>query len=802
MKYNNRILVIDDDREIWKAYKGVLAPEPDQPDSPLVKIRELMSTNSEVQVGEGDSFDVSFASQGKEGFALAQRAVQEDNPFSVAFIDVRMPPGWDGMETSVRIRQIDPHIEIVIVTAYSDRTSSEIAQALGAPGKFLFIRKPFDAEELRQLAVSLTEKWNISRREEEQRNALELVLAASPAAIFTVDRNQKITSWNPAAEKITGYRAEEIIGHTCPIPRIASNFKCRGFCGDCPLQADSSQDITIEDRAGVAKCISLNVTRVEKGPRGNCRMVVAFWDISTLKNTENALRHSESRFRAMVETTSDWVWEIDRDGALIYCSPVAERLFGYGAEELLGKDLFTTLAYKEEDSAEYRKKFEKSLAEAACFQSFEHKCRHRNGEMVVIESSGTPVLGEDGTVHGFRGIDRDISARIESERDRRHLEAQFRQSQKLEALGTLAGGIAHDLNNILTPIIGYSEIANQTTAPDHPLKTSLEIIEKSAKRAAGLIRQILAFTRKQVMEPAPINLSMLINDFSKMLRRLIRVDVKMEFDLAESVWTVSADVSQMEQVLLNLVVNARDAVQEGGKIIVRTRNENITSPVIDSDHATFSGQYVVLSVIDKGVGIDEETLKMIFDPFFTTKDIGRGTGMGLATVHGIVRQHDGHIRVETTPGRGTAFHIYLPRVDNKEIKTEEKLPILELPKGDETILVVEDDRTVLQMIEKSLKDLGYTVLTAVNGKDALNRLKKQSDDIDLVLTDLVMPEMGGWALATGIEEVRSGLPVMFMTGFAFDQEFHGLAVQQGMTVLQKPFHTQDLARMVRQCLDT
>lgn len=682
MSDNDRILVIDDDRQIWQAYKDVLAPEGPSVDSPLGRIRELMADGGNDQ-GDEKKFNLAFASQGQQGFDLVQKALANKSPYSVIFLDIRMPPGWDGMETAARIRRIDPLVEIVIVTAFSDRSRSEISRALGS-SKFLFIRKPFDAEELRQLALSLSEKWNIGYRERQHRNAL--------------------------------------------------------------IQ-------------------------------------------------------SEARFRALVETTSDWVWEVDLAGTLVYCSPVSERIFGYDAEELEGKNMFAALRMEKEDSKEYEQIFADSTRASACFQAIEHRCLHRDGWAVTIESSGTPVVDENGELIGFRGIDRDITARKQAESEKTQLEMQYRQSQKLEALGTLAGGIAHDMNNILTPIMGYCEFAQLSIGQDHPLQKSLEVIDKSAKRAAGLIRQILTFSRKQIMQSHNIDLNGLIKDFSKMLKRLIREDVDLQFDLAKGLWNIEVDISQMEQVLLNLVVNARDALSTGGHVVVTTRNENLESPLRDIDHTLFRGEYVVMSVSDDGEGIDENILKTIFDPFFTTKEKGKGTGMGLATVYGIVKQHDGFIRVDTAVKKGTTFHIYLPKADKQELEVENIALAGELIGGHETVLLVEDDEFVLDMARESLIELGYSVLTASNGNEALALFIEREAEIDLVLTDVVMPGMGGPVLVMALRKIKPNLPVLYMTGYASEQEYYGQVLKSGNIVLQKPFEAKELANSLRKALN-
>ena len=676
---NKRILVIDDDKEIWRAYQDVLSPATTSVDSPLAQA--FLEEVGESSCGDEKRFDLSFASQGQEGYAMVQEAVEQGNPYAVIFLDIRMPPGWDGMETAVHIRQVDPQVELVVVTAFSDRSRSEIARALGTPAKFLFFRKPFDVEELRQLALSLTEKWNVARREQVQRNALS---------------------------------------------------------------------------------------------------------------------RSEARFRAMIETTSDWVWEADREGTLIYCSPVSERIFDFTVDELLGKNMFAALRAKE-DNFDYEHIFLESVKAGACFQAIEHPCRHRDGSTVYIESSGTPVVNDDGQVVGFRGIDRDITARIQADKERLNLEEQMRHTQKLEALGTLAGGVAHDMNNILTPIMGYCELAHLTLDADHPMQPCLEGIDKSAKRAANLIRQILAFSRKQVMEKHLVNLTTLIEDFAKMLKRLIREDVGLKFDLDDELWTIRADVGQLEQIILNLVVNARDALEAeaDGKIIVRTRCQDVEAPLIDIDLNRFNGQYIVLSVTDNGSGIDKKIMKNIFDPFYTTKAQGKGTGMGLATIHGIVRQHNGHIRVESTKGKGATFYIYFPRTKEEKAEVELTVPIGKIVGGSETILLVEDDSVVREIATQCLIEMGYRVLTAENGKQGLALFMEKENEIDLVLSDLVMPSMGGQAMAAAIKEIKPQMPIVFMTGYASDQE---LLSQDEVTLLMKPFQTHELAGVIRRTL--
>ncbi len=675
---NRQILVIDDDLEIWKTYEAILAPWDAAAESSLGQIVHLLSPDKDMRSEPRLDFQLRFAASGEEGFRLAREARAANRPFAVAFIDIRMPPGWDGMETAVRIRAIDPHMEIVIVTAFSDRSRGEIVQTVGAPDKLLFLRKPFDPEEITQMALSLTEKWN----------------------------------------------------------------------------------------------------------------------------TEKALRDSEARFRALVETTSDWVWEMDIKGFFTYCSPVCEMIYGFRPEELSFRCLFDVLMPPDE-AARFRRTFDQCVRQALPFLGVERRSIAKDGTTVHIEASGTPVLSEDGRVIGFRGIDRDITERKKAEQEKLRVEEQYRQSQKMEALGTLAGGIAHDLNNVLTPIMGNAQLCLLTIAPENPLYSKLQNIVKSTEKAARLLRQILAFSRKQVMARKPLNLNTLINDFGKMLRRLIREDIALELDLADDLGNVNVDAGQIEQLIMNLVVNARDAVAEGGKILIRTRNTKVgAEQLFDVDHKPLAGNYVVMSVIDNGIGIDPQNMARIFDPFFTTKPAGKGTGLGLSTVYGIVKQHDGHILIDTGPDRGANFQIFLRHCEDATRDDRELANLLPVQGGNETILVAEDNPEVRQMVVSILEHYGYRVFSAASGSEALQIFYAPPHAIDLVVSDIVMPGVGGRTLADTIRKEHPYLPIIFMSGYPADVNLDDLGGKATFRYLQKPFNPQEIAEAVRGLLDS
>ncbi len=797
---NNRVLIIDDDPEIRDAYRLVLSPEQEVEKSSIAQLTRLLDNGRILKPSAPFSFELGFASQGSEGVAIAESALQNSQPFAVAFIDIRMPPGFDGMETAARIRRIDPHMEIVIVTAYSDRSREEIVRAVGAPEKLLFLRKPFDPEELIQMALSLTAKWNLARQAEEQKNELQTVLMTTPAAIFTVDQDQCVTSWNPAAEQITGFTVAQVLGQPCIIRQIGESKTCQNCFLEDRDAADRQQEVQIIDNHGVPRTLLKTGTCIKNRQGGIVRVVESFWDITARKAAEAALAESEARFRALVEATSDWVWETDAAGCFTYCSPLCATIYGYQPNELVGRPIFENLVHPEE-IAESRALFHQSVEKKCGFHNIERRSLTKEGRIIHIESSGMPVLSEDGRVVGFRGIDRDITKRKVIEKERHELETQYRQSQKLEALGTLAGGIAHDLNNVLTPIMGGAQLSLMKMQPGHPIYDNLKTIEEGVQRAAELIHQILAFSRKQVMATKPLNLTHLINSFAAMLRRLIREDIHLDFSLDEALWTIEADKNQMEQILINLVVNARDAVAEGGEITIKTANRPVPGRFNEhTDRRLGPGPYVVMSVCDNGMGMDQTTLSRIFDPFYTTKEEGKGTGLGLSTVYGIVKQHGGEIQVDSARGKGTCFDIYFPKTENclESGEQREDQPVCG---GQETILLVEDNPDVRDVARVSLNHYGYRVIEASNGIEGVRIFEELQGRIDLLFTDVVMPAMGGQTLSEALREHKTDLPVLFMSGHSYDVNTKKLAEMEGNDFIQKPFKPMDLAQKIRRMLD-
>jgi signal transduction histidine kinase len=390
--------------------------------------------------------------------------------------------------------------------------------------------------------------------------------------------------------------------------------------------------------------------------------------------------------------------------------------------------------------------------------------------------------------------------RIRLAENQQKLEAQYYQAQKMEAVGSLAGGVAHDFNNLLVPIIGYTEIAMEKSTIDKSLGFELESIHKAAKKAASLTQQILAFSRKQVLEMRSVDINEIVTEFHKMLHRLIGDNIDLRMCLASSLSPAKADRSQIEQILLNLVINARDAMPDGGSIVIETDNVFLDEDYSEKHTEVTPGFYVMVAVSDSGTGMNDETRRRIFEPFFTTKELGKGTGLGLATVHGIVKQHGGHIWIYSERDKGTIFKIYLPQAD-ESVQPEAETPNNAQPVGTETVLVVEDEEWVRGLVCRTLDSYGYRVLEAENPEKGLQVVSAYSGDIDLLLTDVIMPGMNGGELGNRVRALCPGIKVLYMSGYTENVIVRDGALIGGANYLQKPFSIRGLTQKVRAVLD-
>jgi PAS domain S-box-containing protein len=508
-----------------------------------------------------------------------------------------------------------------------------------------------------------------------------------------------------------------------------------------------------------------------------------------IKRNEQALRRSEARYRSLVQSSVYGIYRSSLEGRFLDVNPALITMLGYAsAEEVLLLDPEKDVFEQPEEHARLIEEFRL----AGRMDGFEVKWKRKDGTCITVRISGRAVSSADEPADVLEAIAEDVT-------ERRVLEDQFRQAQKMEAVGRLAGGVAHDFNNLLMVISGYTEVILAGLDVNHPLHEKGRAIQQAADRATTLTRQLLAFSRKQLLELKVVDVNAIVQDMERLLRPLIGEDVQLATVLAPAAVHTRADAGQLEQVLMNLVVNAKDAMLGGGRLTIQTQNM-----VVDENHRrgqTFirPGHYVMLSVSDSGMGMDKETQSRIFEPFFTTKEKGKGTGLGLSTVYGIVKQSGGYVMVQSEKGHGTTFNIYLPRVEGTAEMNAVPVPRA-AEGGSETVLLVEDEESVRQLVRETLQAKGYKVVEAENGEAGVAAAAKHQGRIDLVITDVVMPGMGGRELVKRLAETRPDTKVLYLSGYTEDAIVTEGSIESGTAFLQKPFTLQNLSRKVREVL--
>jgi PAS domain S-box-containing protein len=550
--------------------------------------------------------------------------------------------------------------------------------------------------------------------------------------------------------------------------------------------------MTIHRRDGSALPVDMAVTALPDGG-----VVCVSRDMTAKREAENARAQAEAKYRMLVEQVAaiSYIAELGIHGEWLYVSPQVETMFGFSTEEWLMDSRAWTQHVHPEDH-KVVEAAEEASKRGERFQA-EYRVVRKDGRVIWVSDTAVVVAGSD--AHPLmEGIIVDIT-------ERKQLETQLQQARRMEAIGRLAGGIAHDFNNLLTIIKGYTELALKRPRISPELQADVERIEDASERAGTLVRQLLAFSRRQVLQPKLVDLNSIVMGLDKLLRRLMDEDIQMTTIPGKDIGTIKADPAQMEQVIMNLVVNARDAVPTGGRLTVETANVDLDAAYA-SDHATVKpGSYVMLAVSDTGTGMSPETVAHIFEPFYTTKESGRGTGLGLSTVYGIVKQSGGYIWVYSEPGRGSSFKVYLPRVE----QPPEALPTVKVAsgqeKGTETILLVEDQPQVRELARMALSEKGYTVLVTSSPEDAESACARHGAEIHLLLTDLIMPGITGRELAKRLTARHPEMRVLYMSGYTF-----GITTQTGMqsglledgvAFLQKPFTPSALSEKVREVLD-
>ena len=509
------------------------------------------------------------------------------------------------------------------------------------------------------------------------------------------------------------------------------------------------------------------------------------------KGNEEALRRSEARYRSLVQSAVYGIYRSSVEGKFLDVNPALITMLGYNtAEELLGldpeKDVFV-------DPGELARLI-RDFRGGTHLEHIEVRWKRKDEKIITVRLSGRVVSHPQEPTDVMEIIAEDVT-------EQRVLESQFRQAQKMEAVGRLAGGVAHDFNNLLMVISGYTEVLLENTDNRNPLYPKMQAIHQATARATGVTRQLLAFSRKQMLELTVVDVNAIVSEMERLLRPLIGEKIQLQTKLAPDLGHTRADAGQIEQVIMNLVVNSRDAMPEGGTITVQTANASLNQDELRRDYSYIQpGCYVMLSVSDTGQGMDKETQARIFEPFFTTKEKGKGTGLGLSTVYGIIKQSGGYVLVQSEPNCGTTFRVYLPRVEEAAVPVTQAKPQATQNGGSETVLLVEDEESVRQLVRETLEAKGYKVLEAENGEVALHLTNEFHDPIDMLITDVVMPGMSGRELSARLCASHPHTKVLFLSGYTEDAIVHEGVLEAGTAFLQKPFTLQALARKVREVL--
>ncbi len=678
LKPNRRILIVDDNTSIHEDFRNILCPGDSE---------EAATTEMEAVLFEGEEqaphevgFELDYACQGQEGLEMVKEALAENRPYAMAFVDVRMPPGWDGIETIARMWEVYPDLQIVVCTAYADYSWEEMRAKVGQPDSLLVLKKPFDNIEVQQLAHALTKKWLLNYQTRLQMAEL-------------AEANQRLAMSEERFSKAF---------HESPVPSGIQSFPDQRF-------VDVNQRLA--------------------------------------------------------------------------------EVIGRKRDEVIGRTPAELCLWEKPAVAD--RWYEAVLREESV-RDQEANMRSQAGALREMRVSLSP-LALGGKTHVLL-LAQDVS-------ERALLERQLRQAQKMEAIGQLAAGVAHDFNNILTVIQGHAGLMQHQLTPGCPQAKSLEQITSSTARAATLIRQLLMFSRKQVLQFRHLDLNDILRNAIKMLERLVGEHVLIDFHPQTSLPAIHADGSMVEQIAMNLAVNARDAMPQGGRVSITTSLQTIHREPTPMDPESRDGEFICLTFADSGMGMDTQILSRIFEPFFTTKAVGKGTGLGLSTVFGIVRQHRGWLEVESKPNQGTTFRIYFPSSRQMAEKAE---PVVEtaLPGGRETVLVAEDEEVLRQMLVEVLKNQGYTVLEATSGRHALEVWERADRAVDLLLTDLVMPGgMMGSELAERLSSQCPSLKVIYTSGYSPGMAGREISLLQKRNFLPKPYSINKLAQCVRECLD-
>jgi two-component system, cell cycle sensor histidine kinase and response regulator CckA len=595
---------------------------------------------------------------------------------------------------------------------------------------------------------------------------------------------------NEGFTKLTGYSSDEVLGKTsaelnlwveqAPHKQTLNKLDQEGRV--------YQEEFRFRTKSGEIRHGQLSAVRMTLNDEP--LMLSITHDITDLKRAEDALRRSEADFRSVVQGAPYGIYRVTKDGQLLNVNPALVHMLGYESETELLKCNMRDEIYRDPAA---RDRLIDEHGGNSNFRELETEWRRKDGKTITVILTGKRVENSESQLASFEVFAEDVT-------ERRNLERQLLQSQKMDAIGRLAGGVAHDFNNLLAVILGHSEMLGEMEQSPR-LQKSAEAIRKATERAAALTMQLLAFSRKQVIEPKVIDVNAAVLEMEKLVRRVISEDIGFTTKLEPELGRIKIDPGQFDQVLMNLVVNARDAMPKGGRLVLETKNVDLDEAYVSHHFGAKTGPYVLLAISDTGIGMDEAMLSRIFEPFFTTKEKGKGTGLGLSTVYGIVKQAGGHIIPYSEPKHGTTMKLYFPWAEQGAAVARASKPVQSIPRGTETILIVEDESALRELTCSILEEYGYTVIGAAGVQEALEIVSEASPPIDLLLTDVVMPGMGGRELANQLQELFRGLRVLFMSGYADDVIVHRGVLSKTTRLIQKPFTKRTLLTKVRESLD-
>ncbi|MBI5098077.1 MAG: PAS domain S-box protein [Nitrospirae bacterium] len=657
-----------------------------------------------------------------------------------------------------------------------------------------------------RLAQAIQNALYVDALEENKQKYRALIESIEEKHFIYIHNTEGVFTYiSPSIIKILGYTSEEFLTHYTryltdnPVNKEVERHTELSIKGE----QQQPYEVEIYHKDGSIRWLEVSEVPVYSSNGHVLAVQGIAYDITERKQAEKDKIAGEERYRKLVDSVTDYIFTVEvRNGKAVSTKhgPGCIAVTGYSSEEYEADPYLWYRMVHEEDRESVIKHANRAIS-GESIQPLEHRIIHKNGDVKWVRNTPVPRYDKDGKLIAYDGLIVDITERKKAEEEKLRLQEQLLQSQKMEAVGLLAGGVAHDFNNILTAIIGYANIIKMKMKKEDPLKAHLDHILRSSERGAHLTQSLLAFSRKQLISPKPVDINIIIRNVQKLLGRVIAEDIELKVVLDERHLTIMADSGQMEQILMNLATNAKDAMPQGGSLTIGTEISTIDEQFIKQHGFGDRGEYALLSVADTGIGMDEKTRERIFEPFFTTKEVGRGTGLGLAMVYGAIKQNGGYITVLTEPGKGTTFNIYLPLINTmatKEITSQ----IVEIIKGGtETILIAEDDESLRELAGSVLKEFGYTVIEAKDGADAIEKFNEHKEKVKFLILDVIMPKKNGKEVYDEIKKIYPGIKALFVSGYTSEIVHKKGIIDLKLNFLPKPILPNQLLKKVREILD-